>query len=154
MTPWTATATHRPALRQLTLARSNCGCGLYQTTDAVSATAPVVGSSAPAEVLAANGGPPGGYPDEVFVPAEELAAMFTDVVAMFRDHVAPWFAMQGHRRAVLLLAEHPTRHVFWLVAPEGEGRFLSIMPWTESGDALIDDGQSGRPDSCSQRRQQ
>ena len=76
--------------------------------------------------------------EEVFVSAEELATMFADVISMFRDLYGAWFHMLGHRRAVLLLAEHPSGHLFWLIAPATEGPFLSLWPWSDEGAALID----------------
>ena len=76
--------------------------------------------------------------EEVFVSEADLAVLFAEAAQLYRERCGAWFALQGYRRVVLLLAEHPTRHMFWLVAPEGEGRFLSMMGWTEEADALID----------------
>lgn len=72
------------------------------------------------------------------VPAAEVVNLFRDFVAGIREECSVWFATKGHRRAIVLLAEHPFQHLFWLVAPDGEGRFLLISPWTDEGEALID----------------
>jgi hypothetical protein len=75
--------------------------------------------------------------EDMFVPAAELAVMFTEAAAMLRARCGLWLLLAGHRRVMLLLGEHPTGTLFWLVAPQHEGRFLLMLPWSEQGEALI-----------------
>jgi hypothetical protein len=75
--------------------------------------------------------------EEVFVLASELATMFTEAAALLRERCGLWLLLAGHRRVVLFLGEHPTGALFWLVAPQHEGRFLVMLPWSEQGEALV-----------------
>jgi hypothetical protein len=85
--------------------------------------------------------------EEVFVPAAELAVMFTEAAAMLRERCGLWLLLAGYRRVVLLLGEHPTGALFWLVAPQHEGRFLVMLPWSAEGEALVNVNDQDWPET-------